>query len=717
VLTLGTESYRRVVIDDNFETGIDPLYWGYDLGDGSDRGIPGWGNGELQWYTEENASVADGKLIIEAQKEFMGGKAYTSARLTSYGRLSFDTGLIEIEAKLPSGQGIWPAIWMLGDNLFDVGWPNSGEIDIVELRGSSPEDLISTAHWSDLGGNWQYRTHTETLTSPLSDGFHVYGLEKTDTQLTWLLDGSPVYTQSIPSYPGGDEFLGSFHLLINVAVGGHFDGAPSAETSFPKRLEVERVTVLGEESERNILQSERSDATEYGTSSDDRIIINHSRLLVEAGTGDDHLTLRPDGVWGPDVYARNVTFSGIQIGQEVPLIGTNRFSATVNGDEGHDTIRLTEDGDAFFLHDSISGYGSRIGSVVDHAGRETLSRAQNIESIEGGPGDDLIDLTSPTLSMQGDTISVYGGDGDDILWGNDGNDILQGDDGDDTIVPGPGFNTLAGGFGADTFSFTASVSVNLIRDLQPDQGDQLVLLLRQGLDSLSDVSMVSGSVGQTRESFSFDPGTVLTSGNHAVALVTADVPSDTTGTAVSILKPDVSGRLEEWAYTAIRTLEDGSEFISGSDKTITLDVWSPEQGTSVLLKLENKWDYTRAVELSQATSTVNQWETLAWDFTGLGSATETYDKAVIFINGGQNGNDSYTYYLDNLTYQTQKDRTVGEVVLEEIGDQIQMTATQRSEVQLLDDLGIRYGDSYILLNEIQPADFSLDVSYLTTEII
>ena len=137
----------------------------------------------------------------------------------------------------------------------------------------------------------------------------------------------------------------------------------------------------------------------------------------------------------------------------------------------------------------------------------------------------------------------------------------------------------------------------------------------------------------------------------------------------------------------------------------------------MLLKLENKGDYTRAVELSQATSKVDQWETLVWDFTGLASATETYDKAVIFINGGQNGNDSYTYYLDNLVYQTQKDRTVGEVILEEIGDQIPMTATQISEVQLFDDLGVRFGDSYILLNEIPAAELSADASYLTTDII
>ena len=108
MLSLGTETYRRVVIDDHFETGIDPLYWGYDLGDGTDRGIPGWDNGELQWYTETNASVADGKLIIEAQTEYMGGKAYTSARLTTYGRLSFDTGLIEIEPSFPRAKAFGP---------------------------------------------------------------------------------------------------------------------------------------------------------------------------------------------------------------------------------------------------------------------------------------------------------------------------------------------------------------------------------------------------------------------------------------------------------------------------------------------------------------------------------------------------------------------------------------------------------------------------------
>ena len=90
---------------------------------------------------------------------------------------------------------------------------------------------------------------------------------------------------------------------------------------------------------------------------------------------------------------------------------------------------------------------------------------------------------------------------------------------------------------------------------------------------------------------------------------------------------------------------------------------------------------------------------------------------MIFINGGQNGNDSYTYYLDNLVYQTQKDRTVGEVILEEIGDQIPMTATQISEAQLFDDLGVRYGESYLLLHDITEAAFSADLDYVETEII
>ena len=717
MLTLGTETYRRVVIEDNFETGINPLYWGYDLGDGSDRGIPGWGNGELQWYTETNTSVDDGRLVIEAQRESMGGKSYTSSRLTTLGRLSFETGLIEVEARLPSGQGIWPAIWMLGDNLFDVGWPNSGEIDIVELRGSSPEDLISTAHWSDLGGNWQYRTHTETLTESLSEAFHVYGLEKTETQLTWLLDGSPIYTQSIASYPGGSELTGPFHLLINVAVGGHFDGAPTNDTSFPQRLEVERVTVMGDQSQRNILQSEHADAIESGTSSDDQIMVNHGRLFIEAGAGDDHLTLQPDGQWGTGTYARNMTFSGIQIDREVYLDGKNRFSTVIDGDDGYDLIVLTDSDDAFFLHDSISGYGSTSGSVVDYAGRDTVGRIQRIEAIEGGAGADLIDLTSPNLSMLGTSISIDGGSGDDVLWGNDGNDTIHGGDGNDSIVPGPGFNTLAGGFGADEFYFPTSTSVNLIRDLQPDQGDRLILLLRNGLDSVGDISQIVGSVGSVAEVFPFDAGSTLTSGNHASAQVTAEPPAGADGTAVSIIKPDVSGRLEEWAYTIIRTLEDGSQFIHGDDKTISLEVWTPEQGTELLLKLENKNDYTRSVELSQTTSTTNQWETLVWDFTGMGSATETYDKAVIFINGGRDGNDTHTYYIDNLGYETQKDRSVGEVVLAEIGSQLQLDSAQESQIREFDDLGASYGESYLLLHDITEATFSTDVDYVETEII
>ena len=212
--------------------------WTYDLGG------HGWGNQELQVYTNqaENAYVANGNLMIVAEDK---GSHYTSARMKSIGLQEFQYGRIDVRAVLPQGQGIWPAIWMLGANFPTAGWPACGEIDIMELIGSSPNVVHGTVHF----GN-DYTQHNFTggtsigFSETFSDEFHVFSIEWDESGITWLLDDQEFYSVSntvsgTQNYP----FDNPFFFILNVAVGGVWPGYPDATTTFPQYMAVDYVRV------------------------------------------------------------------------------------------------------------------------------------------------------------------------------------------------------------------------------------------------------------------------------------------------------------------------------------------------------------------------------------------------------------------------------------------------------------------------------------------
>ncbi|WP_249900571.1 carbohydrate binding domain-containing protein [Paenibacillus sp. PK3_47] len=245
-----------MVWNDEFDDeSIDPLKWTYDLGDGTVVGNPGWGNNELQWYTddEKNVKEQDGKLIITARKEAVGGKEYTSSRIKTKGLFSKKYGKFEIRAKAPTGKGLWPAIWMLPEDYVYGNWAASGEIDIMEGWGSRPDTVAGTIHH---GGGWPDNLYTGKEyvfpeNSTIAD-FHTYAIEWEPGEIRWYVDGVLYSTKndwySISSgqpannaYPA--PFNQEFHLLMNLAVGGNFDGSPTAETVFPQSMEIDYVRV------------------------------------------------------------------------------------------------------------------------------------------------------------------------------------------------------------------------------------------------------------------------------------------------------------------------------------------------------------------------------------------------------------------------------------------------------------------------------------------
>ena len=220
---------------------INPANWTYDLGSGNG----GWGNNELQSYSNSsnNSFVGDGKLFIVAEK--VGENAYASARLKSLGLKEFQYGRIDVRAMLPKGQGVWPAIWMLGANYPDVGWPACGEIDIMELLGHLPGTVHGTAHW---GADWPSWTHQGATSSiypeHFDEEFHLFSIEWEQDQINFLRDDQ-VYFTITPSMMQGQPypFNNPFFFILNVAVGGNWPGNPDESSEFPVFMAVDYVRV------------------------------------------------------------------------------------------------------------------------------------------------------------------------------------------------------------------------------------------------------------------------------------------------------------------------------------------------------------------------------------------------------------------------------------------------------------------------------------------
>jgi len=220
---------------------INSSNWSYDTG-GS-----GWGNNELEYCTNssKNAYTTGGYLVIEARKEAMGSNNYTSARMISKDKKTFTYGRIDFRAKLPKGQGIWPALWMLGNNIGTTPWPACGEIDILELLGHEPQKMYGTIHWGAAGGASTHIGGNSTLSSEtFSDKFHIFSLKWDANQLSFLVDDVSYFTATKSQVNGNYPFDKPFFFIMNLAVGGNWPGNPDNTTVFPQRMIVDYVRVF-----------------------------------------------------------------------------------------------------------------------------------------------------------------------------------------------------------------------------------------------------------------------------------------------------------------------------------------------------------------------------------------------------------------------------------------------------------------------------------------
>jgi beta-glucanase (GH16 family) len=213
--------------------------WNFEIG----QGAWGWGNGEKQYYTRENANVSNGILSITAKKEDYRGAQYTSTRLNTLNKFDFTYGRVEVRAKLPAAKGTWPAMWLLGSDHLSNTWPRCGEIDIMEQKGWDKNNVLGTTHWYEYGPAPSYVGHAEysknmRLTTSTSE-FHVYTLEWTSSSIKISVDDQQYYTiNPKDNMPFDNEFF----IILNVAVGGTLGGT-SIETDLESSMEIDYVRV------------------------------------------------------------------------------------------------------------------------------------------------------------------------------------------------------------------------------------------------------------------------------------------------------------------------------------------------------------------------------------------------------------------------------------------------------------------------------------------
>ena len=233
---------------------VDAAKWGHDLGDGCGNGICGWGNNEKEYYTDatENVSLdGQGHLQIVARQApagltcYYGACRYTSGKITTRGKMNAAPGRVEARLKLPAGQGLWPAFWMLGSGFPSVSWPACGELDIMENKGSTPSATSSAIHGPGYSGNTPFAHLNQLPGGALSSDFHTYAVEWDGESVRFSVDSAVHYSVArtdLLQY-GSSVISQPYFVILNLAVGGQFDGDPSSNAIFPATMLVDWVRV------------------------------------------------------------------------------------------------------------------------------------------------------------------------------------------------------------------------------------------------------------------------------------------------------------------------------------------------------------------------------------------------------------------------------------------------------------------------------------------
>lgn len=241
----------KLVWEDNFDgpagQAPDAANWVFDIGVGP--GNDGWGNAELQYYTDrpDNAALdGEGNLAITAMRESYSGRAFTSARVKTQGLFDQAYGRFEARIKMPWGPGIWPAFWLLGSDIDVVGWPQCGEIDIMEYRGQQPNLVHGTVHGPGYSGGAAITKSFGFANDRFDLDFHLFAVEWTEEYIDFFVDDVRYQRIRQGDVPGEWVYDQPFFIILNVAVGGNYVGFPTEQTPFPQTMLVDWVRVFEE---------------------------------------------------------------------------------------------------------------------------------------------------------------------------------------------------------------------------------------------------------------------------------------------------------------------------------------------------------------------------------------------------------------------------------------------------------------------------------------
>lgn len=352
-------------------TAIDNTKWGYDIGTGAAQGLWGWGNGELQYYTDEldNARVENGDLIITAREENFAGSSYTSARMVTRNKFSQTYGKFEARIDLPTGQGIWPAFWMLREN---NPWP--GEIDIMEIVGNAPGSCHGTAHWGQVGN---VQSMGGVIYAPdWTTNYHIYSVEWWPDHIRWSVDGQEYFaldrTMVTPANPW--LFAEDYHMLLNVAVGGQWPGSPDASTVFPQEMRVDWVRVYEHVPVPQPITF-RVDMSQQALGPADQVYVTGA---FDNWAGNAHpLSPGPNGIWSTTL--------------DLPQ-GLQEFKFTVNGFAGQEESFTPGAPGTLTTYD---GPNTLVNRFIDVGWDAIVTDADCFSSTEGCPGTGGAGCTDP----------------------------------------------------------------------------------------------------------------------------------------------------------------------------------------------------------------------------------------------------------------------------------------------------------------------------------
>jgi beta-glucanase (GH16 family) len=393
--------------DDPAGTPPNPDNWGYEIGDGTVNGIPGWGNDELQYYTDSPDNAATdglGNLVVTAREAtgeqcYYGDCEYTSARLVTTNRAEFAYGRIESRVLVPDGEdGLWPAFWSLGTDIDLVGWPQTGEIDIMEYVSRIPDEIFGTIHGPGYSGGNAYGD-TYPFPGGVATDYHTFTIEWQPDLIEWYVDGILYHTATPADVPGEWVFNDPVYLLLNLALGGNFGGPLDDDLTFPQEMKVDYVRIYqGPDTAERFEASFVDDFTGW-----QQVVLPFDaftrRAEQPAGAPDDGLTLGE--VWGygfdlPDTGSGTGTMWLDQV-RLVPVPPPTEIIVTNLNDSGAGSLRealddIVDVGGTITFDPALAG-----GTLALTTGPLVVGKSVTIDAV-GVPG-----------------IAVDGGGGDRVL--------------------------------------------------------------------------------------------------------------------------------------------------------------------------------------------------------------------------------------------------------------------------------------------------------------